>query len=235
MQYNEMKEIAYAANKQLPALGLVLYTWGNVSLIDRDSGIVAIKPSGVEYDSMRSSDIVLVNIDGKRVEGKMNPSSDLATHLVLYRAYPGIGGIVHTHSTHATAWAQARTDIPCLGTTHADYFYGPIPCTRPMRPEEIEENYEEQTGDVIVETLNSRNIDPMQMPGALVSGHGPFTWGEDAAAAVHNAAVLEEIARMALYTRQILGNKPLDPISSSLLDKHFLRKHGANAYYGQKK
>ncbi len=233
MPHNELKEAVLLANKRLFALGLAIHTWGNASMIDREAGIVAIKPSGVEYDTMGADDIVLVDLEGKRVEGTLNPSSDLATHLVLYKAFGEIGGVVHTHSTHATAWAQAGRDIPCLGTTHADHFYGPIPCTRPMHTHEIEERYEEHTGDVIAEAFAGREINPVHMPAALVSGHGPFTWGKDANDAVMNAAVLEEVARMALYTCQLWPDKPLTPIPGALLDKHFLRKHGANAYYGQ--
>lgn len=226
----KLKEEVCRANLGLVSNHLVILTWGNVSAIDRDSGVVVIKPSGVEYDALTPADMVVVDLEGNVIEGTLNPSSDTPTHLKLYKSFEGISGIVHTHSTHATAWAQACRPVPALGTTHADYFYGDVPCTRPMTREEIEEAYELNTGNVIVETLEG--IDPMQMPGILVANHGPFSWGRSAAEALHNAIVLEETARMAWMT-VMLGKT--EPIAKYLLDKHFLRKHGSNAYYGQKK
>lgn len=226
----KLKEEVYRANMGLVSNHLVILTWGNVSAIDRDSGVVVIKPSGVEYDALTPDEMVVVDLEGNVIEGTLNPSSDTPTHLKLYKSFEGISGIVHTHSTHATAWAQACRPVPALGTTHADYFYGDVPCTRPMTREEIEEAYELNTGNVIVETLEG--IDPMQMPGILVANHGPFSWGRSASEALHNAIVLEETARMAWMT-VMLGKT--EPIAKYLLDKHFLRKHGSNAYYGQKK
>jgi L-ribulose-5-phosphate 4-epimerase len=226
-----LRESVLAANLELPRRGLALFTWGNASQIDRARGLVAIKPSGVPYDRMTAADMTVVDLDGRIVEGAYKPSSDLQTHLALYLAFPEIGGVAHTHSTHAVAWAQAGLDLPAEGTTHADYFYGPVPCTRPMTGAEIGGAYERETGAVIVETLRGRGLAPLHMPGALVHGHGPFTWGENADQAVHNAVVLEEVARMALLSRQIGAPRP---IAQALLDKHFLRKHGPNAYYGQK-
>ncbi|MEE4165499.1 MAG: L-ribulose-5-phosphate 4-epimerase, partial [Desulfocapsaceae bacterium] len=211
--------------------GLVIFTWGNVSAIDRELGEVVIKPSGVSYETMGIDDLVVVDMDGTVIEGTCNPSSDLATHLELYRQFPACGGVVHTHSRIAVAWAQAGIDLPAFGTTHADYFYGPIPCTRNLNSDEIQGAYEHETGRVIVETFRKRGIDPAAVPGVLVSGHGPFTWGDDAMAAVHNTIVLEEIAAMA-YSSLAL-NPRLQGIDQELLDKHYLRKHGKNAYYGQ--
>ena len=231
MDLKELKYKVWQANLDLVKNGLVLYTWGNVSAIDREKGLVVIKPSGVEYDTMQPEDMVVLTLDGQQMEGNLRPSSDTPTHLVLYRAFSAIGRIVHTHSTWATTWAQAGRSIPCYGTTHADSFYGPIPCTRPMTPEEIADAYEAHTGDVIVESFLDN--DPMQVPAVIVSGHGPFAWGEDAADAVYHATVMEEVARMAYATWQL--NPATNGISQELLDKHFLRKHGANAYYGQKK
>ena len=228
-----LKKAVYEANMELPARGLVTYTWGNVSGIDRESGLVVIKPSGVEYDELRPEDLVVLNLDGEKVEGDLNPSSDTKTHLALYRAFPGLGGIVHTHSTHAVAWAQAGQDIPCYGTTHADYIYGPVPCTRSLTPEEVEEDYELNTGKVIIDTFNSRGLNPLHVPAVICQNHGPFTWGKDAAAAVYHAVVLEEVAKMALLTRQV--NPGAGPAPQFIQDKHFMRKHGPNAYYGQKK
>lgn len=226
-----LKQKVYEANMQLPKHGLVTFTWGNASAIDREKGLVVIKPSGVEYDVLRPEDMVVVDLaTGKTVEGDLNPSSDLPTHLVLYKSFPEIGGVVHTHSRWATVWAQAGRAINAYGTTHGDYFYGAVPCTRKMTPEEIGGAYEHNTGLVIAETFAGKSAE--QMPGVLVCSHGPFTWGKDAAEAVHNAVVLEEIAMMAYYTES-LGNT--NPIQQELLDKHFLRKHGKNAYYGQKK
>ncbi len=218
-----------AANLALPKHGLVTFTWGNVSGIDRQQGLVVIKPSGVPYEQMKTEHLVVVDLDGNPVEGGLRASSDTPTHLVLYKAFPEIGGIVHTHSSWCTSWAQAGRAIPALGTTHADYFYGEIPCTRKMTVEEIQENYEENTGHVIVETFHDKN--PLHIPGVLVNTHGPFSWGKDAAEAVHNAVVMEEVAKIAYRTFALApGIATMDQV---LLDKHFLRKHGANAYYGQ--
>lgn len=229
--YQELKERVFAANLQLPKYGLVTFTWGNVSEIDRERGVIAIKPSGVEYDVMTADDIVVLDLEGIRIEGKLNPSSDTATHVELYKAFPAIGGIVHTHSRNATIWAQAGRDIPALGTTHADYFYGDVPCTRLLTKSEIESDYEKNTGLVIIEEFNKRDIDPQAMPGVIIAGHAPFTWGKDGSDAVHNAVVMEEIAAMATATRSISPEVAIQP---ELLDKHYNRKHGKNSYYGQK-
>ncbi len=228
---NELKRQVLAANLSLPAYGLVTFTWGNVSAIDRQSGLVVIKPSGIAYEAMTLEDLVVVDLEGKVREGHRKPSSDTATHLALYRAFADIGGVVHTHSRNATIWAQAGQPIPALGTTHADYFYGDIPCTRPMSEAEIAGDYEGETGKVIIETFNQAGRDPQQVPGVLVYSHGPFAWGKDAADAVHNAVVLEEVAIMAMATRQLAP--AITPMQPELLDKHFLRKHGKHAYYGQ--
>lgn len=226
------KEEILEANLQLQRMGLVIFTWGNVSGIDREKGEVTIKPSGVPYEQMKVDDLVTVDLQGKVLEGSYNPSSDLATHLEIYRSFPDCGGVVHTHSRMATAWAQAGRDLPALGTTHADYFYGPIPCTRSLTSKEINGAYELETGKVIVETFQERKIDPQAVPGVLVSGHGPFTWGSEPMNAVHNTVVLEEIAQMAFASLTI--NSEIAGISQELLDKHYLRKHGEEAYYGQK-
>ncbi|MEJ4045845.1 L-ribulose-5-phosphate 4-epimerase [Erwinia sp. SLM-02] len=232
MSLTTLKEQVLEANLALPRHNLVTFTWGNVSAIDRASGRVAIKPSGVDYDVMTVDDIVVVDLEnGRVVEGSKKPSSDTATHLALYRAFDSIGGIVHTHSRHATIWAQSGLDLPAWGTTHADYFYGKIPCTRLMTPQEIAENYEHNTGDVIIETFRSRNISPAAIPAVLVNAHGPFAWGSDADNAVHNAVVLEEVAYMGIFSRQLTPG--IGDMQQVLLDKHYLRKHGANAYYGQ--
>jgi L-ribulose-5-phosphate 4-epimerase len=228
----QLKEIVYQANMELPKRELVTFTWGNVSGIDRDGGYMVIKPSGVDYDKLKSEDMVVVDLMGNRVEGRYNPSSDTATHLELYKKYPELGGIVHTHSTWATSWAQAGRSIPLYGTTHADYFYGPIPCARSLTKEEIEGEYEKNTAFVIIETLLKDKINPMSMPGILCTNHGPFTWGNYAFEAVHNAVVLEEVAKMACYSELI--NKQITPAPQTIADKHYLRKHGENAYYGQK-
>ena len=225
----ELKKQVYTANLNLVKHGLVMFTWGNVSGIDRKENLIVIKPSGVSYDDMQASDMVVVDLKGKVIEGKFKPSSDTLTHIELYKAFPEIGGIVHTHSTYAVAWAQALKAIPALGTTHADHFYGEIPCTRILTQEEVERGYEKETGLVICETF--KDIDPLHVPGVLVGNHGPFAWGTTPEKAVYNAVVLEEVARMALLTFQ-LGNE--NPIKQYLLDKHFNRKHGKNAYYGQK-
>ncbi|WP_078551409.1 L-ribulose-5-phosphate 4-epimerase [Bacillus alkalicellulosilyticus] len=229
--YEQLKQAVLEANLDLPKYGLVTFTWGNVSGIDRENGIVAIKPSGVSYEKLKRDDIVLLDLDGNVVEGSLNPSSDTPTHLQLYRAFPQVGGIVHTHSPWATSWAQAGKGIPALGTTHADYFYGHIPCTRPMTEQEIKGDYERETGNVIIETFDG--IDPMQIPSVLVHSHAPFNWGKDPHEALHNAVVLEEVAKMASRTYRI--NPDVEPMDQNLLNKHFLRKHGANAYYGQLK
>lgn len=227
----QLKEQVCQANLQLVKEGLVIHTWGNVSGIDRASGRVVIKPSGVAYDGMQACHMVVVCLEtGKVVEGSLNPSSDTPTHLELYRAFPTIGGIVHTHSLHATAWAQARCEIPPLGTTHADYFCGAVPCTRELTPEEIRGAYETNTGKVIVERF--ARLNPAECPGVLVAEHGPFTWGKNAAEAVHNAVVLEFLAKLASETIRIAGG--VQPMQPELLEKHFFRKHGANAYYGQR-
>ncbi len=227
----ELKQQVYEANLELPKRGLVTYTWGNVSAIDRATGYVVIKPSGVEYENMRPEDMVVLDLMGTRVEGSYQPSSDTPTHLELYKRYPELGGIVHTHSAWATSWAQAGRGIPCYGTTHADYFYGEIPCARSLTEKEIQEAYEKNTGLVIIETLGDKA--PLEAPGILCKNHGPFTWGKDAHEAVHNAVVLEEVAKMAYRTEQL--NPQATPASQNLQDKHYYRKHGANAYYGQRK
>jgi L-ribulose-5-phosphate 4-epimerase len=227
----ELKKIVCEANLELPKYGLVTFTWGNVSAIDRETGLVVIKPSGVDYDGMQPEDMVVVDLDGKVVEGKYKPSSDTPTHVALYKAFPALGGIVHTHSRWATTFAQAKMDIPALGTTHGDYFYGSIPCTRLMTPAEIAGEYEKETGNVIIETFRARNVDAAQVPAVLVASHGPFAWGKNAKDAVHNAVVLEEVAFMALNAIQL--NPGLGAMQQELLDKHYLRKHGKNAYYGQ--
>ena len=226
----ELKQKVFEANMQLPKYGLVTFTWGNVSGIDRESGLVVIKPSGVEYDTMKPEDMVVVDLDGKVVEGKYRPSSDTPTHVELYKAFPKVGGIVHTHSSWATSWAQAGRSIPCYGTTHADYMYGEIPCVRNLTQEEIDEGYEKNTGTVIISYFQDRDYEAV--PCVLCKNHGPFAWGKDPAEAVHNAVVLEEVAKMA--TRCELINPHLEPAPQRLLDKHYYRKHGANAYYGQK-
>ena len=226
----ELKKEVYEANMLLPKYGLVTFTWGNVSGIDRESGLVVIKPSGVDYDKMTADDMVVVDLEGNRVEGNLNPSSDTATHLELYKAFPDMGGIVHTHSPWATSWAQAGRGIPCYGTTHADYMYGEIPCVRNLTKEEIEEAYEKNTGVLIVDHF--KDTEYMAMPAVLCKNHGTFTWGKNAKDAVHNAVVLEEVAKMAARTEML--NPQVQPAPQELQDKHYYRKHGANAYYGQK-
>lgn len=225
----DLKKMVLEANLSLPKYGLVTFTWGNVSAIDREKGLVVIKPSGVNYEDLKAEDMVVVDLYGNKVEGKYKPSSDTATHVALYKAFLEIGGVVHTHSSWATSFAQSGKGIPALGTTHGDYFYGEIPCTRRMTKEEIQGEYELQTGNVIIETFNNKN--PMDIPGVLVNMHGPFTWGKDAEDAVHNSVVLEEVAKMALRTFEL--NRNITAMDGTLLDKHFLRKHGNNAYYGQ--
>ena len=225
----QLKEEVFKANIDLVKYGLVIFTWGNVSGIDREKGLIAIKPSGVSYDNMKAEDMVIVDLDGKVVEGKYKPSSDTPTHLILYKSFPKVGGVVHTHSEWATSWAQAGIPIPALGTTHADYFYGDVPCTRKLTEKEIQENYEVETGNVIVESF--QKIDPLAVPSVIVNGHGPFSWGTDAHNAVHNDVVLEQVAKMAHHTLTMNDVKGIDQY---LLDKHYMRKHGPNAYYGQK-
>lgn len=225
----KLKAEVLAANLELPARGLVTYTWGNVSGIDRQQGLVVIKPSGVSYEKLQAEDLVVVDLAGNIKEGKLKPSSDTATHLVLYREFENIGGVVHTHSTWATIWSQLGRKIPPCGTTHADYFYGDIPCTRKMSVEEIHRDYEQETGLVIAETMTGMN--PQHCPAVLVNDHGPFSWGETPAMAVHNAVVLEEVAKMAYYTELMQQKNSMDKV---LMNKHFLRKHGKNAYYGQR-
>lgn len=225
----QLKKEVYDANMELQEKGMVIYTWGNVSGIDREKELVVIKPSGVDYDKMKPEDMVVVDLKGNVVEGNYKPSSDTATHLILYRAYPAIGGVVHTHSTWAVTFAQAGMDIPALGTTHADYFYGDIPCTRELSKEEIGRDYEVNTGKVIVETIGDK--DPMAVPGILVKNHGPFAWGKTPAGSVYNAVVMDKVAEMAYKTMTL--NPRVNRVSQYLLDKHYFRKHGANAYYGQ--
>lgn len=229
----KLKKQVYEANLLLPKYNLITFTWGNVSGIDRERGLVVIKPSGVEYDEMTAEDMVVVTLDGKQVEGDLKPSSDTPTHLELYKAFKNIGGVVHTHSTWSTAFAQSGRDIPALGTTHGDYFYGAIPCTAPMTEEAIKGEYEKETGTIIIDTFNSRGIDPDSVPAVNVMSHGPFTWGKTPYEAVHNAVVLEQVAKMAML--DLLLNKDQPSMQQELLDKHYLRKHGANAYYGQSK
>ena len=228
----ELKRKVFEANLELPKHDLVKFTWGNVSAIDREKELIVIKPSGLDYKTMTYEDMVVVDFDGNVVEGDLNPSSDTMTHIVLYKAFKDIGGIVHTHSPWATSWAQAGVDVPALGTTHADTFYGDVPCARFLTKEEIDKAYEEETGHVIVETFKERGIDPLEIPAVLLKGHGPFAWGKTPDDAVMNSVVLEEVCRMNYYAKSI------NPLSSVLpqgvLDKHYLRKHGKNAYYGQK-
>lgn len=228
----KLKEEVYQANLELPRQGLIKYTWGNASAIDRETNLFVIKPSGVDYETLTAGDMVVCDLDGNVVEGKLNPSSDTATHAVLYRSFPEIGGIVHTHSTWATIWAQAGLDVPAMGTTHADTFYGSVPCARFLTKEEIDRGYEEETGKVIVETFKERGLKPLEVPGVLLHGHAPFTWGKNAKDAVMNAVVLEEVAKMNLFARQL--NSFAAELPQEILDKHYLRKHGENAYYGQK-
>lgn len=226
-----IKEQVYLANIELPKRGLITYTWGNVSGIDRERGCIVIKPSGVDYDKLTVNDMVVVDLNGKIIEGRYKPSSDTDTHIEIYKKYSQIGGIVHTHSPEAVAWAQAGRDIPLYGTTHADYFLGSIPCARNLTTEEINVDYEKNTGRVIIETFEERKINPVYTPAVLCQNHGPFAWGKDAAEAVHNAVVLEEVARMARLTEAV--NKDVKPAPDNIKNKHFYRKHGENAYYGQ--
>ncbi|KAF1296236.1 L-ribulose-5-phosphate 4-epimerase [Enterococcus sp. JM4C] len=228
----QLKEEVFQANLELPKHGLIKYTWGNVSGIDREQGLFVIKPSGVSYDNMTASDMVVCDLEGNVVEGKLNPSSDTPTHAVLYQKFPEVGGIVHTHSTWATAWAQAGLDVPAMGTTHADTFYGTVPCARFLTQEEIDRGYETETGHVIVETFKERGIEPLEVPGVLLHGHGPFTWGKTPSSAVMNAVVLDEVCQTNYVARQL--NSYAEVLPQRVLDKHYLRKHGKDAYYGQK-
>ncbi len=230
MNLKRLREEVLEANLELVRRGLVLYTFGNASGISREQGLVVIKPSGVPYETMKPEDLVVVDLEGKTVEGTLRPSSDLPTHLVLYKAFPTIGGVAHTHSRSATSWAQARREIPCFGTTHADYFHGPVPVTKPLKPAEIRKDYELNTGLAIVRCIGKR--DPLHTPGVLVAGHAPFCWGSTPQEAAHNAVIVEEIAAMALQT--ITANQQARPIEKALHEKHFFRKHGSTAYYGQK-
>mgnify|MGYP003601571652 FL=1 len=229
----QLKEEVFQANLELPERGLIKYTWGNVSAVDREKGLFVIKPSGVGYDDMKASDMVVCDFDGNVIEGELNPSSDMPTHAVLYKEFPEIGAVVHTHSTWATIWAQAGLDVPAMGTTHADTFYGTVPCARFLTQAEIDRGYEEETGNAIVETFRERGIKPMEVPGVLLHGHGPFTWAKDAKGAVLNAVVLDEVCKTNLFARQL--NAFAEELPQRILDKHYLRKHGENAYYGQKK
>ncbi|WP_054957450.1 L-ribulose-5-phosphate 4-epimerase [Paenibacillus dakarensis] len=227
-----LKEEVYLANLELPKQGLVKYTWGNVSAVDRESGLFVIKPSGIDYEQMKPDDMVVVDFDGNVVEGTLRPSSDTPTHAVLYKHFSEIAGIVHTHSTWATVWAQAGLDVPVMGTTHADTFYGSVPCARFLTQEEIDRGYETETGRVIIETFEERGLDVLAVPGILLHGHAPFTWGKDAKSAVMNSVVLEEVCKMNLFAREL--NHFAEELPQRILDKHYLRKHGKNAYYGQK-
>ncbi|KRD99148.1 MULTISPECIES: L-ribulose-5-phosphate 4-epimerase [Priestia] len=228
---DKLKEEVFQANVDLPKHGLVKYTWGNVSAIDRDSGLFVIKPSGVTYEKMTAKDMVVVDLDGRVVEGELNPSSDTLTHAVLYKHYSQIGGIAHTHSTWATIWAQAGLDVQAMGTTHADTFYGPVPCARFLTEKEVNDGYEVETGKVIIETFEERGLDVLAVPGILLQGHGPFTWGKDAKTAVMNSVVLDEVSKMNFFTQKLNGLA--EELPQRILDKHYLRKHGQNAYYGQ--
>ena len=227
----ELKKKVYEANMQLPKYGLVTFTWGNVSEIDRETGYFAIKPSGVEYEKLTPDDMVIMDLEGNKIEGKYNPSSDTATHIEIYKAFEKVGGVVHTHSSYATSWAQAGRSIPCYGTTHADYIYGEVPCVRCLTKEEIDGAYEKNTGILIVNDFNEKHRDPVAVPGVLCKNHGVFSWGKDAHEAVHNSVVIEEVAKMAFRCELI--NPEVKPAPQELQDKHYYRKHGANAYYGQ--
>jgi len=232
MGFEQLKEEVWRANKDLVEAGLVVHTWGNVSGADRGEGVMAIKPSGVDYDELQPDDMVVLSLDtGTVVDGRLRPSSDTPSHLVLYQKFESVGGVVHTHSTYATSWAQACREIPCLGTTHADHFFGPVPLTRQLSPEEIERDYERNTGEVIAERFSEGDINPKEFPGVLVPCHGPFAWGENARAALKNAIILEQVARIALHTVEL--NPEIGEIPRALLNKHYMRKHGPDAYYGQ--
>lgn len=228
-----LKEAVFKANLELPERGLIKYTWGNVSAFDPESGYFVIKPSGVDYDTMTADDMVVLDLDNNVIEGDLRPSSDTPTHAVIYKNYPDIRSIVHTHSPWATIWAQAGLDVPAMGTTHADTFYGTVPCARFLTQEEIETAYEHNTGELIVNTFKERNLDPMAIPAVLLHGHGPFTWGKTPDEAVMNSVVLEEVCRMNFHSRQL--NIYAEPLPQAILDVHYLRKHGKDAYYGQSK
>ncbi|MDY4761640.1 L-ribulose-5-phosphate 4-epimerase [Streptococcus thoraltensis] len=228
----DLKEIVYQQNLELPKRGLIKYTWGNVSQVDREKGLFVIKPSGVDYDAMKASDMVVCDFDGNVVEGDFRPSSDMPTHAKIYKYFQDVGGVVHTHSPWAVVWSQAGKDLPALGTTHADTFYGTVPCARFLTQEELDKGYEAETGAVIVETFKERGLKPNEVPGILLQGHGPFTWGKDAEDAVMHAVVLEEVSKMNFFTRQLNPDSP--DLPQHILDKHYQRKHGKNAYYGQK-
>ncbi|WP_242258755.1 L-ribulose-5-phosphate 4-epimerase [Streptococcus thoraltensis] len=228
----DLKEIVYQQNLELPKRGLIKYTWGNVSQVDREKGLFVIKPSGVDYDAMKASDMVVCDFDGNVVEGDFRPSSDMPTHAKIYKYFQDVGGVVHTHSPWAVVWSQAGKDLPALGTTHADTFYGTVPCARFLTQEELDKGYEAETGTVIVETFKERGLKPNEVPGILLQGHGPFTWGKDAEDAVMHAVVLEEVSKMNFFTRQLNPDSP--DLPQHILDKHYQRKHGKNAYYGQK-
>ncbi|MEQ9810758.1 L-ribulose-5-phosphate 4-epimerase [Streptococcus jiangjianxini] len=228
----DIKEIVYQQNLELPKRGLIKYTWGNVSQVDREKGLFVIKPSGVDYDAMKASDMVVCDFDGNVVEGDFRPSSDMPTHAKIYKYFQDVGGVVHTHSPWAVVWSQAGKDLPALGTTHADTFYGTVPCARFLTQEELDAGYEAETGTVIVETFKERGLKPNEVPGILLQGHGPFTWGKDAEDAVMHAVVLEEVSKMNFFTRQLNPDSP--DLPQHILDKHYQRKHGKNAYYGQK-
>ena len=228
----DLKEKVLKANLELPEHHLVEFTWGNASAFDKETGYFVIKPSGVDYGSLKASDMVVVDLEGKVIEGELNPSSDTPTHAVLYKKYPELGGIVHTHSNWATAWAESGVDVSAMGTNHADTFYGPVPCTRYLTKEEIDKGYEYETGKLIIETFEERGIDILDIPAVLLHGHGPFTWGGDVEAAVYNAVVLENVCKMNIFARQI--NSYAADLPQRILDKHYLRKHGKDAYYGQK-
>jgi len=233
MAYEQLKEEVWQANRKLVEAGLVVHTWGNVSGANRREGVMAIKPSGVDYDDLRPGDIVVLSLEtGATLEGELRPSSDTPTHLILYQKFESVGGVVHTHSRYATGWAQACREIPCLGTTHADHFFGPVPLTRQLTPEEIEQEYERNTGEVIVERFATQRLNPVEIPGVLVPSHGAFAWGESAMAALKNAIILEEVARMAFYT--VLLDSNIGELPDALLKKHYMRKHGPDAYYGQR-
>ena len=227
----KLKQQVYEANMLLPKYGLVTFTWGNVSGIDRKKGLFVIKPSGVDYELLTPDDMVVMDLNGNQIEGRYKPSSDTPTHIEIYKAFPEVGGVVHTHSSYATSWAQAGRSIPCYGTTHADYFYGEIPCLRCLNKDEIESAYEENTGHLIVNEFKRMQKDPVAVPGVLCKNHGPFSWGKDAMEAVHNAVVIEEVAKMA-YRAELI-NKDIESAPKELMDKHYFRKHGENAYYGQ--
>ncbi len=229
-----LKQQVYEANMLLPAYHLVTFTWGNVSGIDREAGLFVIKPSGVDYEKLTPNDMVVMDLEGNKVEGRLNPSTDTPTHMELYRRFPSVGGVVHTHSRWATIWAQAGRDIPVYGTTHADYIYGPVPCCRDLTPREVEEAYELNTGRLIADTFEQRGLNPAHVPCVLAQHHGPFAWGKDPVNAVHNAVVLEEVAMMAWHTEALPAAQPKGSIPDHVRDKHFLRKHGPNAYYGQR-